>query len=254
MAEAHRHVTRVGWQQPCFHLPRQPQASHMPWTNTITLESGTTSTCKVRTIVLQGYCSRNDPMCTQNNFISVIRGSHLKAKQQCVGVVTHIQVKDGTMCSAALQQSHLPMLCSRISLSYIIHWQARSRRKSRGATKARERIWEAEGLQHKGTMAAVQRSVTLTLLHFFCQAAAQLSKSLDLSLSWPLRDNTKCSCSLPTKYHWAFYKNSTSCLHIRIQWDNIDRNNENFETLPLYKLFPRATVDLSSSKGGVFTW
>lgn len=137
-------------------------------------------------------------------------------------------MNDSTIHSAALQRCHLPMFSSRISLPYIIHWQACSWKNSLGAANVREHLWKAKGLQHSNIMTNIQTSVTLTLFHFLCQAVAgaQLRKSLDVSLSWPLGANTREVFLFSPYYYWAFYKNNAPCLHVRIQKDNTDKNKQ----------------------------
>lgn len=138
---------------------------------------------------------------------------------------THIQVNDKTICSAALQQCHLPMF----SLTYIFalryYWQAWQLKKQPRCSKCKRTPvgrWRAPRQQHNRNH---QGPVTLTLLHVFCQegAAAQLSKSSGVSLSWPFGTNTERPCSLPGRY---YARNNTPCLHVRTKLYNINKNRQ----------------------------
>lgn len=137
-------------------------------------------------------------------------------------------MNDNTIHLAALQRCHLPMFSSHISLPYIIRSQARSWKNNLGAANVIEPLWKAEGIQHSNIMTNIQISVTLPLSHFLCQvvARAQLSKSLDVSLSWPLGANTHKVFLFSPYYYWTFYKTNAPCLHVRIQKDNTDKNKQ----------------------------
>lgn len=139
---------------------------------------------------------------------------------------THIQVNDKAICSAALQQCHLPMFSLTYILALCYYWQAWQLKKQPRCSKCKRipvRSWRAPRQQHINNH---QGPVTLTLVHVFCQegAAAQLSKSSGVSLSWPLGANTyRETLSLPGR---SYARNSAPCLHIRTKLYNIDKNRQ----------------------------
>ena len=155
----------------------------------------------------------------------------------------HIQVNDSTIHSAALQQCHLPIFSSHISLSHIIHWQACSWRNKPRCSKCKRtslRSWRATTQLHHGSRSKIcythssafllpSRSRSTIKQIFGCVLViATWSQHTQSVLILPLLLITELST--PQKK-----KKNAPCLQVRIQCNDIDKNKQwkfwNFTTI-----------------------